>query len=282
MVKRALRAAGDLPAPTAQPDSSESGFLFSHLSLPSFPMSSSFLSTEFQLSSVAFFGRTFAEYLRFFALNESDLAGRRMLDVAAGPSSFTAEAHARGIAAVAVDPLYGYSLEALTAHVQIDYARMLAEMRRQEAKFRYRYFPSLAAAEASRRSAAARFLADYESGFLQDRYIGASLPRLPLADGAFDLVLSAHLLFTYARHFDYAFHLAACRELVRVSTGEVRLHPVCGLDGKPYPELPRLQDELRGEGIASRVITVDYEFFPGSDSTMILMKGGGSVPPIGR
>jgi hypothetical protein len=240
-------------------------------------MSSPSPSTDFQLSSVAFFGRTFDEYLRFFALEEAALRRGRTLDVAAGPSSFTAEAHARGLAAVAVDPLYGYPTDALTAHVQIDYARMLAEMRRQEARFRYRYFPSLAAAEASRRSAAERFLADYESGFLHDRYVGASLPRLPFADGAFDLVLCAHLLFTYARHFDYDFHLAACRELVRVSAGEVRLHPVSGLDGKPYAELSRLQADLAEGGIDARMITVDYEFFPGSDATLI-MKNMPSVP----
>jgi SAM-dependent methyltransferase len=235
-------------------------------------MSSLSNSTELQVSSIAFFGRSFDEYLRFFALDESALTRRRVLDVAAGPSSFTAVAHARGLPAVAVDPLYGYSADVLAAHVQIDYTRMLAEMRRKEAHFRYEYFPSLAAAEASRRSAADRFLADYESGFLQDRYVGASLPRLPFADGAFDLVLCAHLLFTYARHFDYAFHLAACRELVRVGSGEVRIHPVCGLDGKPYPGLARLQADLAVAGIAARVMAIDYEFFPGTNSTLVLRR----------
>jgi hypothetical protein len=227
-------------------------------------------ATEFQLSSVAFFGRTFDEYFQFFGLDGSSLNGRSVLDVAAGPSSFTAEACARGLHAVAVDPLYGFSADTLSAHVQIDYARMLKEMHRKEGQFRYKYFPSLAAAEASRRSAADQFLADYEAGFIRSRYVGAKLPRLPFADGAFDLVLCAHLLFTYARHFDYGFHFAACRELVRVSAGEVRLHPICGLDGLPYPELARLQASLGREGIGSRVNKVDYEFFPGSDSTLIL------------
>ena len=235
-------------------------------------MTTSASSTEFQLSSVAFFGRTFDEYCQFFGLDGPCLHGRSVLDVAAGPSSFTAEAHARGLHAVAVDPLYGFSADTLTAHVQIDYARMLKEMHRKEDKFRYRYFASLAAAEASRRSAAERFLGDYEAGFVRSRYVGANLPRLPFADRAFDLVLCAHLLFTYARHFDYGFHFAACRELVRVSAVEVRLHPICGLDGLPYRELARLQAALGREGIASRVVQVDYEFFPGTDSTLILSR----------
>jgi hypothetical protein len=235
-------------------------------------MSSSSSPPEFQLSSVAFFGRTFDEYVQFFGLAPASLAGRSILDVAAGPSSFAAEAPAHGIHAVAVDPLYGFSTDTLTAHVQIDHARMLQEMRRKEALLRYKYFPSIAAAEASRRSAAGRFLADYEAGFVRNRYVGARLPKLPFADGAFDLVLCAHLLFIYARHLDYGFHFAACRELVRVSAGEVRLHPICGPDGQPYPELPRLQAALGREGIASRVAAVDYEFFAGSDATLILTR----------
>jgi hypothetical protein len=231
------------------------------------------LSTpELQLPSVAFFGRTLAEYLRFFALDPSTLAHRRVLDVAAGPSSFTAEAHARGLRTVAVDPLYGYPRDTLAAHVQIDYTRMLREMRRQEHRFHDDYFPSLAAAEASRRSAAERFLADYETGFIHDRYVGAALPRLPFPDRTFDLVLCAHLLFTSARHFDYDFHRAACRELVRVSGEEVRLHPLCGLDGRPYPELSRLVDDLRACGIEARQMSVDYRFFPGTDSMLVLRR----------
>jgi SAM-dependent methyltransferase len=237
-------------------------------------MSSLSRSPEFQLSSVAFFGRTLGEYLRFFGLSAGDLAERRTLDVAAGPSSFTAEACLRGMKTVAVDPLYGYSAASLAAFVQVDYARVLAELRAKQSLLRYGYFPSIEASEASRRGAADRFLADYEAGFAQGRYVGGALPRLPFADGAFDLVLCAHLLFTYARHFDYAWHLAACVELSRVSSTQVRLHPVCGPDGKAYPELDRLREDLSRAGIASRVIPVDYEFFAGTDATLVLSRGG--------
>jgi hypothetical protein len=223
-----------------------------------------------QLPSVAFFGRTFDEYSHCLGFDGSALRGRRVLDVAAGPSSFTVEARTRGADSIAVDPLYGCTHEALTAHVLLDYDRMFREMRRVESLLTYQYFPSFAAAEASRRAAATRFLADYEDGFVQGRYVGGALPRLPFPDGAFDLTLCAHFLFLYAARFDYAFHLAACRELVRVTAGEVRIHPVCGLGGQPYPELARLQADLRETGIASRVIPVDFKFFTGTDTTLVL------------
>ena len=83
-------------------------------------------------------------------------------------------------------------------------------------------------------------------------------------------MLCAHLLFTYAKRFDFEWHLAACRELARVSAGEVRIHPVCGADGRRYPELDRLQAELQAGGIASRLVRVNYEFFIGASSMLVL------------
>ncbi|CAM2980575.1 class I SAM-dependent methyltransferase [Rariglobus hedericola] len=240
------------------------------LLIPSVSVSS--VSPSFELSSVAFFGRSLAEYAKFFPLDVAALRGRAVLDVAAGPSAFTAEATRCGIRATAVDPLYGCSPETLSAHVRLDYARTLRQMRAKPEIFRLKSFASLDEAERERRTAAEIFLADYEAGFLDNRYVGGALPRLPFADGAFDVVLCAHLLFIYERLFDYAFHLAACRELVRVSRDEVRIHPVCGPDGKPYRELGRLRADLAREGIASSVVSVDYEFFRGSDTTLVLRR----------
>lgn len=248
--------------------------------------------TEIQLPSVSFFGRSLEEYTHFFALEIDDLRGRPVLDVAAGPSSFVAEACRRGIDAVAVDPLYGSPVDALRTQVQLDYGRMFSQMRTKPRLFRVShgaahdrrtgmperkrgarapaYFSSIDHAETERRAAAQRFLSDYEVHFAHGRYVGGMLPRLPFLDGAFDLVLCAHLLFTYSRHFDFDFHLAACRELVRVSAGEVRIHPVCGADGQPYPELGRLRRELLARGVTSEVVPVPYEFFVGGDSMLVL------------
>ena len=226
------------------------------------------LTLEF--TSVAFFGRTFQEYLHFFGLSRGRLRGLRILDVGAGPSSFAAEARPLGIDVVACDPLYGLPVETLRTHVEIDYARMVEQMRKKADIFRFRYFPSIDAAEKSRREAAALFLADYEGGFLQNRYLGMSLPALELSDDEFDVVLCAHLPFVYAQHFDYDWHLAACLELCRVARVEVRIHPVCGADGRPYEHLDRLLADLAEHGVRGQVIDVDYEFFAGSSSTLIL------------
>ena len=74
------------------------------------------------------------------------------------------------------------------------------------------------------------------------------------------------------RQFDYTFHVAACRELTRVAKEEVRIHPVCGADGRRYPELNRLRRDLAADGIGSEVRKVDYEFFAGSGTMLILRR----------
>ncbi len=226
----------------------------------------------FELPTGSFFGRTLDEYTRFFALDPVAWRGRAVLDVAAGPSSFTVEAHRRGIDAVAVDSLYDRPQAALATQVRDDYARMFFQMRAKPRLFKLRAtgFTSFDEAEAERRAAASRFLADYEGNVRHGRYVRASLPLLPFLDGAFDLVLCAHLLFIYAARFDFAWHVTACTELARVSNGEVRIHPVCGADGKPYAELDRLRGELGTLGITSAVVKVNYEFFVGTGTMLVL------------
>ncbi len=248
---------------------------------------------EIELPSIAFFGRSLSEYAQFFALDLIALRGRAVLDVAAGPSSFAAEACRRGVDAVAIDPCYGATPAELAAQVQLDCARVFAQLRAKPRLVRVNsrsralpvrpasvrptaaarptpHFSSIDEAEVDRRAAAQRFLADYETRLFHGRYVEGALPRLPFLDGAFDLVLCAHLLFTYGDVFDFDWHLAACRELARVSAGETRLHPLCGLDGRPYRELGRLRRELLGHGIASEVVPVAYEFFAGANTMLVL------------
>jgi hypothetical protein len=225
-----------------------------------------------ELPAVSFFGRTFEEYTRFFALDPAALRRTAVLDVAAGPSSFTVEAVRHDIDAVAVDPFYDRPAGLLAAQVRADYRRMFAQVRARRRLFRLKSFKSLAAAEADRRLAAARFLADYDNNVRHGRYVRAALPVLPFLDQGFSLVLCAHLLFLHAARFDYAWHLAACRELVRVSAGEVRIHPVCGPGGRPYGELGRLRADLAADGVRSDVVPVDYEFFAGSGSMLVLRR----------
>jgi hypothetical protein len=275
---------------TAKPDSPESGFLFSRFSpsatppsrhdsrlkpprpMPAIATAPDLAAPRLAPATAPFLGRSLAEYEQFFALDVPALRGRDVLDVAAGPSSFTAEACARKIDAVAVDPRYGCGSAALAHQVRSEYEQHLAQIRIRPRAFGLKSQAALAAAELDWRYAAQRFLADYETHFIGNRYVCGSLPRLPFFDGTFDLVLCSHLLFLPGNGFDEDWHLAACRELVRVTVDEVRLYPVVGEGGRPHPALARLRRELRGTGIASNVQAVKHEFMDGPGSMLVLRR----------
>jgi hypothetical protein len=47
--------------------------------------------------------------------------------------------------------------------------------------------------------------------------VAGELPRLPFADGEFDLTLVSYLLFGYQDRFDYEFHRESILEIMRVT-----------------------------------------------------------------
>lgn len=119
-----------------------------------------------------------------------------------------------------------------------------------------------------RRAAVRDFAADISSH--PHRYVAGRLPSLPFPDGAFDLVLSSHLLFSYADRLDRAFHLEAIRELMRVARGELRVFPlVASGSSVRYPELDELLTELRRHGIQGEVVEVGYRFQKGAHHMLV-------------
>ena len=87
-------------------------------------------SSRFQLQSVAFFGRTLAEYLQMLALDQEGLRGLKILDVASGPGSFLAEALAMGLDATGCDPMYNGDPEAIVAQGKADIDACREQIRR--------------------------------------------------------------------------------------------------------------------------------------------------------
>lgn len=101
--------------------------------------------------------------------------------------------------------------------------------------------------------------------------MAGALPHLPFADGAFDLVLCSHLLFTYDDRFNEAWHLAALLEMVRVSSGQVRVFPlVSHVDGRRSVILDNLRQDLTAQGLPSRVRRVAYELQRGGDEMLVI------------
>src|SRR5215213_5852342 len=177
--------------------------------------------------------RSFAEYRAMFALSDADLRGR-VLDCPGGGASFAAVARDRGTEVVAVDPVYAVPAGELTARLDDELARGSAWAAANAERYVWDFYGSLDA-HARLRAESARLFARG----LRDRpgrHVAAALPHLPFAARSFDLVLSSHLLFTYADRLDLGFHAAALRELARVGR-EVRVFPLVDQAGRSLPDL---------------------------------------------
>ncbi|MDP0499744.1 MAG: methyltransferase [Verrucomicrobiota bacterium JB022] len=227
----------------------------------------------YDLQSCAVFGRTLGEYRRYFAL-DGILPHYSFLDVAAGSASFTAEAHELGYRARALDPAYAMNGRALRLRIQEDYERCIDRLKLSRAHFQAAADQTLQAAIQRRADARDRFLADFPAGQGMGRYLADGLPFTGLETGAFDYVLCGHFLFLYGHfeEFDYAFHLAAAQELARVARIEARIYPVIQMNSEPYPHLDALREALEGQGIASELRPVDYEFLRGANQMLVLRR----------
>ncbi len=232
------------------------------------------MAGAFRLEDVAPWGRNRVEYTAFF-----DLAGllphQRILDCAAGPSSFTAEMSRLDHLVVAADPLYRLPKETIKQRIAATRGPMMAGVRAAADRFVWDDYRSPEALEATRLSAMKHFLEDYEEGRGAGRYLDAALPALPFDDGAFDLALCSHFLFLYAEAHDFDFHLASALELSRVAR-ETRIFPLLDLDGHRSPHLTPLLDALTTHGLATEVREVGYEFQKGGNQMLVIQKQGQS------
>jgi hypothetical protein len=217
-----------------------------------------------QLDRVVFIGRTYFEYLRMFDLDESVLRNGRVLDCAAGPSSFTAEARNKGFNVIACDMLYGNPIETLADKGGKDIEHTFQKVDDVPHLYVWKYYKDRQEIIGLRHKALGKFEQDYSDGFRQRRYIRAELPRLPFPDKAFSLVLSSHFLFLYGDRLDMDFHVESLKEMTRVSSGEVRVYPLQGLDAKPYPHLDDALSRLRAEGIRAEIVPTPFEFQRGA------------------
>jgi len=225
-----------------------------------------------ELDRIAFIGRTFGEYLDMFGFSPEDLAGRTVLDCPAGPSSFTAEARARGIMATASDLLYGSGPRELAGLGRDDIEHILLRLDEGYGIYKWEYYTNKERLRALRQKALNLFAADFEEGKRQGRYVPATLPHLPFRDREFDIVLSSHFLFLYSETLEPGFHLACLGELLRVSSGEVRVFPVTSGDGEPYPHLDWLVSALEGKGVRAGLEEVQLEFLMGANKMLRLFR----------
>lgn len=224
-----------------------------------------------QLKQVIPWGRSFDEYRRMFDLSPADRSGR-ILGCGDGPASFNCEATQLGIRVTSCDPIYSFEKEEIQKRVVACHDDMVEQVRQQQDGFVWTDFRSPEHLGRHRLEVMQRFLADYEEGKAQGRYVTASLPALPFAADAFDLALVSHFLLLYSGHLDLEFHWASIVELLRVAK-EIRIFPLLTLARVQSPHLQPLMDQLKTGGYRAEIRSVPYEFQRGGNEMLVIWKG---------
>ncbi len=221
---------------------------------------------RFELSQVLPWGRSFDEYVAMFDLKEGDLEGR-ILGCADGPAGFNAELNRRGGRVVSCDPIYRFTKEQLSARIEHACEEIIEQTRKNADNFVWSSIGSVEELRETRTSAMKEFLADYDEGKQQGRYIDADLPALPFDDGTFDIALCSHFLFLYSDRLNLEFHNESIRELCRVAD-DVRIFPLIDLDLKPSPYVQPVTRSLENEGFTVSIERVSYEFQRGGNKML--------------
>ena len=212
----------------------------------------------FELRNVVPWGRSFEEYAAMFALGNGEL-NQRILGCGDGPAAFNAVASRHGHKVISADPLYRFSEAEILARIE-ETAETIAEQTRLNAgEFVWTHFRSVDELIETRMNAMREFLADFTEGKRAGRYVDAALPKLPFADGSFDVALCSHFLFLYSEQNDLQFHIDSLLDLRRVSR-EVRVFPLLELGSVPSRHLDGVIRELERRGYRAERVRVAYEF----------------------
>jgi len=222
----------------------------------------------FTLDKVVPWGRSYDEYVSMFDLTESDLE-LRVLGCGDGPAAFNSALSKRGGNVVSVDPIYVFDASQIRSRVSDTYETVMAQMRKNKSDYVWGAIPSVEQLGNVRMSAMETFLADFEIGKQEGRYIAGELPSLPFESGQFDIALSSHFLFLYSAHLSAEFHLRALQEMLRVAH-EVRVFPLLALDSTPSPHLDFVSKYLENHGFDVEVKRVPYEFQRGGNEMLVI------------
>ena len=119
-----------------------------------------------------------------------------------------------------------------------------------------------------RMSAMQLFLADYERGKEEKRYICHELPeKLPYTDKTFDIGRSSHFIQKYTK-LGYDYHVKSMNEMLRVCK-EIRIFPIVDLDANKTELISNVIKYFKNH-YEVEIRDTQYEFQKGGNKMLII------------
>jgi len=226
----------------------------------------------FKYSEAVPWGRSFEEYRRMFGLSEQDL-NLRIIGCGDGPASFNAEMFQLDHHVVSCDPLYQLTTPQIQERIDVTFENVMRQTTEHQHKFVWTRIKTPEELGKVRLSAMRKFLADFDIGKRDGRYVTAELPNIPFQSNAYDLAICSHFLFLYSDILSFEFHQHAIKEMCRVAR-EARIFPLLNYNAKPSPFVEPMLKVLADAGYNTSVETVPYEFQRGGNQMLRVRKAG--------
>lgn len=214
------------------------------------------------LNRVVLLGRTLDEYRRAFGLDLGAWRSNAILDVAAGVSSFTAESRALGFNVTAFDRIYSANLDDIRRRGEHDLDEVARDIG-QKPVYKWEFYKSAEGMRKYRERACQAFLKDFDAH--PNHYVAGELPRTKFADRQFNLTLVSYLIFVYEEQLSYDFHKETMRELMRITSEEIRAYPIVTFEAQPSKFLEKIRSESEFASWKFEIMLTDFEFLRGSN-----------------
>ncbi|PTQ98271.1 hypothetical protein C8P68_103432 [Mucilaginibacter yixingensis] len=223
----------------------------------------------YTLNSVVPWGRTLDEYENMFALTQADLQ-KKIISFGDGPASFNAEMTAIGNTVLSIDPIYQFTAGQLRQRIDETCIEVINQTTANQENFVWDTIKSVEELKEKRMGAMERFLADFEEGKHQKRYLTHSLPApTSFLDDEFDLGLSSHFLLLYS-NLGLDFHQQSINEMMRICK-EVRIFPLVNLNAEKNEFIDSFLIALQSDYF-TEIVKVAYEFQRGGNQMLVIKK----------
>ena len=232
------------------------------------------MGRQLDLNRMVLIGKTFREYHRMFSLRDfQDPEEEKILDAGSGVSSFSAEANASGWNVTASDEIYSMSADTIVEKCAKDLEEVMKKLEAVKDLYNWDYFKNIPELKENRALAYKAFVADYAKEG-NKRYIFAQFPKTEFKDKQFTLSLVSHFLFLYEKQIPYDTHAEIIQELIRLTSGEIRIFPITNFEGRRSVYLEYLFEDDRFKGMKFEIKKTGYEFLKGANEILIIRKEG--------
>lgn len=223
----------------------------------------------FELKNIVPWGRTLVEYRNMFDFTDSDM-NKRIISFGDGPASFNYEMTKQKKSVISLDPIYQFSKEDVENRIEETKDIVMKHMKENQDNFIWTSIKNLPELESLRMGAMSDFIADFELGKNQDRYVKHELPAITdFNEQVFDLGLSSHFLLLYSK-LGLDFHIKSITEMLRICK-EVRIFPLVNLNAEKSEVLEGIIEEFEKDFKLS-IVPVNYEFQKGGNEMLRIQR----------